>query len=213
MKIFLFVIFLMSALPSLAQTKVTGCVVDSLTRQPLKGAAVTLTRGGRAVSFGRTDEKGRFTVAVQGGDSLQVTFLGYAKKRVAAVKGREMVVEMTQKAFALKEVQVKGMPVFGRQDTTFFDLKRYASERDNTLKDVLKKLPGVDVDDRANAEHASEESGGLGNPPAADIVFQSGREDPVIDVETMAQGELMNLIDGLSFVPKVRQLIHQKAIA
>ena len=147
MKIFLFVVFLMSALPSLSQTKVTGCVVDSLTRQPLKGAAVTLTRGGRAVSFGRTDEKGRFTVAVQGGDSLQVTFLGYAKKRVAAVKGREMVVEMTQKAFALKEVQVKGMPVFGRQDTTFFDLKRYASERDNTLKDVLKKLPGVDVDD------------------------------------------------------------------
>ena len=147
MKLFFIAVLLMSAVPSLAQTKVTGCVVDSLTRQPLKGAAVTLTRGGRAVSFGRTDEKGRFTVAVQGGDSLQVTFLGYAKKRVAAVKGREMVVEMTQKAFALKEVQVKGMPVFGRQDTTFFDLKRYASERDNTLKDVLKKLPGVDVAD------------------------------------------------------------------
>ena len=80
-------------------------------------------------------------------DSLQVTFLGYVKKRVAAVKGREMVVELAPKAFALKEVQVKGLPVFGRQDTTFFDLKRYTSASDNTLKDVLKKLPGVDVAD------------------------------------------------------------------
>ena len=147
MKLFFIAVLLMSALPSLAQTKVTGSVVDSLSRQPLKGAAVTLMRGGRTVSFGKTDEKGRFSIAAQGGDSLQVTFLGYAKKRVAAVKGREMVVEMAPKAFALKEVQVKGMPVFGRQDTTFFDLKRYASASDNTLKDVLKKLPGIDVAD------------------------------------------------------------------
>lgn len=147
MKLFFIAVLFMSALPSLAQTRVTGCVVDSLSRQPLKGAAVTLTRGGRAVSFGKTDEKGRFSVAAQGGDSLQVTFLGYAKKRVAAVKGREIVVELAPKAFALKEVQVKGLPVFGRQDTTFFDLKRYTSASDNTLKDVLKKLPGVDVAD------------------------------------------------------------------
>ena len=147
MKLFFIAVLLMSALPSLAQTKVTGCVVDSLTRQPLKGAAVTLTRGGRTVSFGKTDEKGRFSVVARSGDSLQVTFLGYAKKRMAVVKGREMVVEMMPKAFALKEVQVKGMPVFGRQDTTFFDLKRYVSASDNTLKDVLKKLPGIDVAD------------------------------------------------------------------
>ena len=145
--LFVVAVFALSALPSLAQTKVTGCVVDSLSRQPLKGAAVTLTRGGRTVSFGKTDEKGRFSVIARSDDSLQVTFLGYVKKRVAAVKGREMVVELAPKAFALKEVQVKGLPVFGRQDTTFFDLKRYTSASDNTLKDVLKKLPGVDVAD------------------------------------------------------------------
>lgn len=139
--------FALYVLPSLAQTKVTGSVVDSLSRQPLKGAAVTLVRGGRAASFARTDEKGRFAVAAQTGDSLQVAFLGYARKRVAAVKGANLEVRLAPKAFALKEVRVKGVPVFGRQDTTVFDLKRFASERDNSLKDVLKKLPGVDVDE------------------------------------------------------------------
>ena len=62
MKLFFIAVLFMFALPSLAQTKVTGCVVDSLSRQPLKGAAVTLMRGGRTVSFGKTDEKGRFSV-------------------------------------------------------------------------------------------------------------------------------------------------------
>ena len=146
-KLFFIAVILMSALPSQAQTKVTGCVVDSLSRRPLKGAAVTLVRGGRAVSFARTDEKGRFAVAAQTGDSLQVAFLGYARKRVAAVKWANLEVRLAPKAFALKEVRVKGVPVFGRQDTTVFDLKRFASERDNSLKDVLKKLPGVDVDE------------------------------------------------------------------
>ena len=145
--LFLVAVLALFALPALAQTKVTGCVVDSLSRNPLKGAAVTLMRGGRTVSFAKTDEKGRFAVAAEAGDSLQVTFLGYAKKRVAAVKGQVLEVQLVQKAFALKEVQVKGLPVFGRQDTTVFDLKRYVSDRDNSLKDVLKKLPGVDVDE------------------------------------------------------------------
>lgn len=145
--LFLVAVLALFALPALAQTKVTGCVVDSLSRNPLKGAAVTLMRGGRTVSFAKTDEKGRFAVAAEAGDSLQVTFLGYAKKRVAAVKGQVFEVQLVQKAFALKEVQVKGLPVFGRQDTTVFDLKRYVSDRDNSLKDVLKKLPGVDVDE------------------------------------------------------------------
>lgn len=145
--LFLVAVLALFALPALAQTKVTGCVVDSLSRNPLKGAAVTLMRGGRTVSFAKTDEKGRFAVAAEAGDSLQVTFLGYAKKRVAAVKGQVFEVQLVQKAFALKEVQVKGLPVFGRQDTTVFDLKRYVSDRDNSLKDVLKKLPGIDVDE------------------------------------------------------------------
>ena len=91
--LFLVAVLALFALPALAQTKVTGCVVDSLSRNPLKGAAVTLMRGGRTVAFAKTDEKGRFAVAAEAGDSLQVTFLGYAKKRVAAVKGQVFEVQ------------------------------------------------------------------------------------------------------------------------
>ena len=52
---------------------------------------------------------------------------------------------MASTAFVLKEVQVKGSRITGR-DTISFDLTRFANERDNSLKDVLKKLPGVDIE-------------------------------------------------------------------
>lgn len=69
--------------------------------------------------------------------------------------------QLVQKAFALKEVQVKGLPVFGRQDTTVFDLKRYVSDRDNSLKDVLKKLPGIDVDETVKSVSTERTCRGL----------------------------------------------------
>ena len=153
-KLFFLIIITAFALSAKAQAGgasvpvvVEGTVYDSLSLKPLPDAAVTLMRKGRAVTFARTDSDGRFNVTAEVGDRLQVTFLGYMKKSMP-VEGRQTVdVPMAQKAFELKEIQVEGMPVFGRRDTVMFDLKRFAGERDNSLKDVLKKLPGVDVDE------------------------------------------------------------------
>ena len=137
----------MLCLPSAAQDKATGEVLDSVSLKPLSNAAVTLLRGGRTVSFTRTDAKGRFSVEAKAGDRLQVTFMGYRKKAVEASLSRPVRVMLAPSAFVLKEVQVKGTPAYGKQDTTVFDLKRFADERDNSLNDVLKKLPGVNVAD------------------------------------------------------------------
>ena len=73
--------------------------------------------------------------------------MGYRKKAVEASLSRPVRVMLAPSAFVLKEVQVKGTPAYGKQDTTVFDLKRFADERDNSLNDVLKKLPGVNVAD------------------------------------------------------------------
>ena len=52
---------------------------------------------------------------------------------------------MVQKVFEMQEVTVMAGPITGGKDTITFDLTRFASERDNSLKDVLAKLPGVNV--------------------------------------------------------------------
>lgn len=142
----LIIIFLLVAVSAPAQTDITGHVADSVNGRSLARASVTALHGGRPVAFVRTDSQGRFRLPVQHADSISVSFLGYAKKKLPVSSGAAIDVRLVPSSFSLKEIEVKGTRAFGRQDTTFFDLKRFADKRDNSLKDILKKLPGVEVD-------------------------------------------------------------------
>lgn len=129
-----------------AQQSVTGVVADSATQEPLPMAAVTLMRGGKPVAFTNADDKGAFSIAVKAGDSLSVSFLGYRKHMVRVSPGQHVSIQMAPEAFELREVQVKSGRIAGLRDTISYDLSKFADKRDNSLKDVLRKLPGVDVD-------------------------------------------------------------------
>lgn len=129
-----------------AQLEIIGQVADSVSGRPLARASVTAVLAGCPVAFVRTDADGRFSMKVRAADSLAVSFLGYARRVLPVSSGKTYDIRIAPSAFVLKEVQVGGTRAFARQDTVFFDLKRFADVRDNSLKDVLKKLPGVDVD-------------------------------------------------------------------
>ena len=143
----LFTILLMTC-NTFAQEDISGYVEDSLTHNRLANVSVTLLRNGKPLKFTRSKEDGTFTLAVaekQANDMLQATYMGYKKQKTAISSGKETIISMASTAFVLKEVQVKGSRITGR-DTISFDLTRFANERDNNLKDVLKKLPGVDIE-------------------------------------------------------------------
>jgi hypothetical protein len=132
-----------------AQVTVKGVVEDSATHERLVSASVMYQRKGKTVQFSRTNAHGEFAITVDNvvmGDQLQATMLGYGKRRcgVPMRLGRAVVLSLPAQSFALKEVKVQGSRVTGR-DTITFDLTRFTNERDNSLKDVLKKLPGVEV--------------------------------------------------------------------
>ena len=125
-----------------------GYVEDSLTHNRLANVSITLLRNGKPLKFTRTKEDGTFVLPItekQANDKLQATFMGYKKTKVSISSGKEAIISMASTAFVLKEVQIKGSRITGR-DTISFDLTRFANERDNSLKDVLKKLPGVDIE-------------------------------------------------------------------
>lgn len=131
-----------------AQAKLRGEVVDSVTGKPLTKVSVMLLRGGKTLTFARTDASGRFVLSVaevQQGDVVQTTLLGYGRKRRTVKGDAPMRILMAQEEFRLKEVVVQSGPVGSRQDTVVYDLTKFATARDNNLKDVLKRLPGVDI--------------------------------------------------------------------
>lgn len=131
------------------QAEIYGTVEDSLRYEPLVGVTIVLYRNRRPVSFTCSGEMGNFRLPVQillPDDTLQASFLGYKKKRMAIAGTKDGIkIKLAQETFSLKEVQVNAGRITGLQDTITYDLTRFADARDNSLKDVLKKLPGVEV--------------------------------------------------------------------
>lgn len=147
MKAAAIILLLLVGQSALAQSGISGTVVDSVSGAALPKASVVLIRGGKTVKFGRTDDSGHFAIdtAPQPGDELQATLMGYGKKRQPIAKG-DNVIRLAEKVFQLREVKVEGPPVSQRRDTVVYDLTKFATDRDNNLQDVLKKLPGVEVE-------------------------------------------------------------------
>ena len=143
----LWLLLTLLSLPLRAQDTVAGMVVDSLSGNGIAGASVMLKREGKTVVFARTDKQGHFVLRAtpRGGDRLQAVMIGYARQSIPVAADGNNVIRMAQQAFQLREVQVQGSPVQQHKDTVTYDLTRFATERDNNLKDVLRKLPGVEV--------------------------------------------------------------------
>lgn len=53
----------------------------------------------------------------------------------------------------LKEVQIRPGRVWGRQDTLKYDLTRFTSSKDRNVSDVLKKLPGINVEENGTIKY------------------------------------------------------------
>ena len=140
-KIIVFLFFI--SLPVAVKAQVEHLVCDSLTGEYLPYATVTVMRAGKSVSFLTANASGRFVLKSGMGASLKVIYLGYRKKTFPIdVK----VLKLAPSDFKLREVTVQGGRISARPDTVTYDLSRFATERDNSLNDVLKRLPGVDVD-------------------------------------------------------------------
>jgi hypothetical protein len=130
--------------------------------QPVEGATVQLLdgRGGRMLSYALTNEQGAFSLNVrQPSDSLHVTVsaLGYRTHTQAARAGESLLIRLEQQAFSLREVEVRPGRVYGRRDTLNYDVAGFLSPRDESIKDVIRKLPGVDVDELGKISYNGKE--------------------------------------------------------
>lgn len=146
-------LFLLSITNTYAQsTTLVGRVTEAGTRQPLETAMVTLLKGteGTLTDYALTDANGRFRLKVPlvGTWQISVSYMGYkTQTRSLTTSQKSIEFIMEQEAFALKEVQIRPGRVWARQDTLKYDLTRFISSKDTHVSDLLKKLPGIHVED------------------------------------------------------------------
>ncbi|WP_455673639.1 carboxypeptidase-like regulatory domain-containing protein [Phocaeicola sp.] len=140
-----------------AQNTIEGRVTDRETHQPLEAATVTLQQGteGVVINYTLTDDDGRFRLAASSQIDMKISvlYLGYKKEFFPALFSKPMNIELVQDAILLKEVQIRPGRVWGRQDTLKYDLTRFASSKDRNVSDVLKKLPGINVEENGTIKY------------------------------------------------------------
>jgi len=97
----------------MAQVSVSGTVIDGANDEPVIGASV-LEIGTTNGSI--TDFDGNFTLSVQPGATLQISYMGYKTQEVKAVNGMRVVLH--EDAEMLDEVLVVGYGVVKKNDAT-----------------------------------------------------------------------------------------------
>ena len=136
-----------------AANKITlhGQVTDKTSGEPVEMATVHILIGNsnKLSGYAFTDKDGRFAIQTNGNDSLQisVSYLGYKAHKQPVGDGEVFNIKLGEEVFNLREVQVRPGRVWGTRDTINYDVTEFLSANDETIKDVIKKLPGIDVDE------------------------------------------------------------------
>ncbi len=104
------------------------------------------------IGYTYTDEKGEFAISLNNTDHnlqyrIEIACLGYVKlmKLIESLSGFQRFT-LQEKAEYINEVVVEsGKKIKIDNDTTFIKVASFANKTEQTVEDILKKLPGIEV--------------------------------------------------------------------
>lgn len=140
--------------PKIYGQSISGTVVDE-EKKPLEFASVAILNAADStlVSYASTNIKGNFKVVdiTNGKRIFQINLIGYKvyqKKIDFAGKGLNFgTITLKEKDNTLDEVNITAViPISIKKDTMAFNTKAFKVRVDDNVEDLLKKLPGVEVD-------------------------------------------------------------------
>ncbi len=160
--IFKIVVLLLFPIVAFSQNvKCEGTVKDAK-GAPLEMANVIAFKKGTNFlqSYSITDTKGNYKLSLEDGESysFKISYLGYVTKNVEiAITPKSADVThnfvLNEANESLKEVNITyEMPVKIVGDTIIYNSDSFTNGTEKKLEDVLKKLPGVEIDDNGEVE-------------------------------------------------------------
>ena len=150
MKKIIALLTLLVAVFSYAQQTLSGKVID-IDGQPVPSASVTVEEPGQdaIIAYSITNSKGEYKVTFTSSESnLDIKIKAFNHKALQRnIKNETQNVNFTLQpdATEIQEVKLKTRLITKRGDTISYDIKAFESKADRTLADVLKKIPGIDV--------------------------------------------------------------------
>lgn len=156
MRLLFLLIFGVVSYATLSQNVVSGQVSDT-DGKPVDNAIVKILDGTKLAGYAMTKADGTFSVKVKSVAeklNLRVERLSYARySRDIDNVTSEIKVVLTSQATELKEVTVSAPMVYVRGDTLTFRLAAFKGKGDITLKDAMKKILGIEIDDNGKIKY------------------------------------------------------------
>jgi hypothetical protein len=139
-----------------AQIKFEGKVLDTLQLPLEKASVVAINNASNALdAFAMTNDKGRFSLKLKEKTEykIQVSYFGLQSMNETLKTASENLNKdyTLRKDIALDEVVVK-IPVIIRGDTLIYDADSFKNGSERKLKDILDKLPGVEINEDGQIE-------------------------------------------------------------
>lgn len=135
---------------SYAQTTISGKISNE-DGKPVASASVTVEEPGKdaIMAYAISNAAGEYKVTFTSGSSdVDVKVKAFNQKpQTKTVKNQSQTINFKLEIYAteIKEVKLKTKLITKKGDTISYDLKAFESKSDRTLADVLKKIPGIDV--------------------------------------------------------------------
>ncbi len=206
------VLLLTVTLSTYAQNKivtVSGRVIEAGTKEPVELAAVQLLSlpDSAQVAGMTTSAQGYFSLSKQkpGKYLLKVSFIGYIKKVIpvqltANVPAKKMGnIELATDAVMLKEAVVvaEAPQVTVVEDTLMYNSSAYRTPEGAMLEELVKKLPGAEIDDDGNVKINGKE---------LKKIMVDGKEFFGGDVKTGLKNLPVDMVDKLKTYDKKSDL-------
>lgn len=144
-----------------AQKTISGKVSDE-DGQPLPSTSITIENSinNTILAYGISDSKGGYRVSFSSDVSdvnIRVKAFNH-KTMVRKVKNETQVQDfkLHSEATQIKEVKLKTKLITKRGDTISYDINQFDSKADRTLADVIKKIPGMEVNSTGQITYQGE---------------------------------------------------------
>lgn len=163
-RMFLCALFAAVSTVAFAQNVISGKILDTAGK-PVPGAIVKAESSSSILGYTTSDDKGRYSLSVErNGDAVvSVSCLGYETSSVAlsSVSAAACNFSLKEKKIGIKEAVVRAPAIHQRGDTLSYAVSAYTTRSDYTLKDALKRLPGIDVEESGRIKYLGKDISGF----------------------------------------------------
>ncbi len=203
---------LLATANAIAQTDVTGMVIDNESNEPVTGASVIVKGADDKIKKYTTSKSdGGFTMSLPSvaGCRLEVSMMSFAKKTIFLDSvSFPLTVRLEPGTTLLKEVTVKADRIREQGDTITYNVGSFAQQQDRSIGDVLKRMPGINVESSGKIQYQGEDinkfyiegSDLLGGKYG--IATNGISHEDVGAVEVMENHQPMQVLSGISFSDK-----------